>query len=77
MPIARTFKTLNSRLPEIRGSIQQLPEMLLNLLLPGQEVFGSGTLLLEECWARLVWGAGVAQPSALCSMTVPALAGQS
>lgn len=37
---ARKFKTLNNLLPEIRGLIQELPEVLLNLLLPGQEVSG-------------------------------------
>lgn len=51
-------------LPEIRDLIQQLPEVILNLLLPGQGVFGRPwtllqTVLLKECWTRLdcgIWG---------------------
>lgn len=37
---ARKFKAFDSLLQEVKSLIQLLPEMLLNLVLPGQEVFG-------------------------------------
>lgn len=74
---ARNLRTFSNLLPEIRGLRQQLPEMLLNLLLPGQEVFGRSWTLDGLGYLRSVgpgWLWRGAVPSALCLPIICAIA---